>query len=287
MWSNNSEEIKLAKGLSLHNAFDGKPTYWDRDEYKYVELRRQLNENEEIYALLTAEEGAYFLYALTDPNPYKLWKNTIFGYTDFMSNFAGNINDSLGVIKLIVELKSIGIVATEYVGKDGNRYIKLSGDPSVRKYLSATRYLINDKKILAFGIGSKGLSSNLLSGAKFGIVFSGAYRAIEWLFKDEYDLVNFFVNITMDMAKLIVATIVINIVGPMVVGSALLGGKVIVITAILLLIGIGVTWFLYNIDEQFKISETIIKNIKSYRNLKPESYHPDQFFNQWAKFSHG
>lgn len=116
MWSNDSEEIKLAKGLSLHNAFDGKPTYWDRDEYKYVELRRQLNENEEIYALLTAEEGAYFLYALTDPNPYKLWKNTIFGYTDFMSNFAGNINDSLGVIKLIVELKRYWHLAS--VAKD-------------------------------------------------------------------------------------------------------------------------------------------------------------------------
>ncbi|MBI6510991.1 hypothetical protein KC821_02570 [Proteus vulgaris] len=63
-----------------------------------------------------------------------------------MSKFAGNINDSLVVIKLIVELKNIGTVATEYVGKDGNRYINLSGEPSVRKYLNATRYLINDKK---------------------------------------------------------------------------------------------------------------------------------------------
>ena len=41
-------------------------------------------------------------------------------------------------------------------------------------------------------------------------------------------------------------------------------------------------------DDEFKISKTIIKNLKSYREKKPETpYHPDQFFTQWGILSRG
>ncbi|MDE9545711.1 hypothetical protein KKI98_23450, partial [Xenorhabdus bovienii] len=85
------------------------------------------------------------------------------------------------------------------------RYIKLSGKEDVRRYLNATRYLIDNKKIIEVGIGSVAMEGSIVSGTRFCIVFSAAYRAVELLLKDEYDLTDFFVNVTMDIAKLVVA----------------------------------------------------------------------------------
>ncbi|KOY62957.1 hypothetical protein AM629_05735 [Photorhabdus heterorhabditis] len=43
---------------------------------------------------------------------------------------------------------------------------------------------------------------------------------------------------------------------------------------------------LYWLDDHFKISETIIKNIKN-RKVNPTPYHPDQLFNMWGRLSRG
>ncbi|MGA3695031.1 hypothetical protein ACPAVH_04010 [Enterobacteriaceae bacterium TYF_5] len=52
--------------------------------------------------------------------------------------------------------------------------------------------------------------------------------------------------------------------------------------------GLVIAVALYKLDDEFKISETIIKNLKSYRENKPETpYHPDQFFTQWGRLSRG
>ncbi|MBD1229028.1 hypothetical protein [Xenorhabdus griffiniae] len=90
--------------------------------------------------------------------------------------------------------------------KNGTRYIKFTDTPGVRRYLNSTRYLINNKKIMEVGIGSVAMESNIASGARFGIVCSAGYRTVELMLKDEYSLTDFFVNLTMDITKLIVAT---------------------------------------------------------------------------------
>ncbi|RYC41367.1 hypothetical protein [Pectobacterium zantedeschiae] len=258
-------------------------------DINYQKLHAQLNEinNDNIHAILTAQEATYFLQTLCTPNPNQSWKTAIFGCSDPISSFAGNIAEAVSVSRIVMEMKGFGVTATEYVGKNGSKYIKLSGYPGVRKYLDATRYLVSNHKILDIGIGTKGIESGIATGARFCIVFSGAYRAIELMVKDEYALTDFFVNLTMDAAKLAVSVGVVW--GAKTAATSVMvatGGSVIIIAGGIFLLGVIVSFSLFWLDNEYKISETIIKNLKSHKK-QYTPYHPDQFFHAWGRFSRG
>ncbi|MEQ9890880.1 hypothetical protein [Pectobacterium aroidearum] len=257
-------------------------------DINYQKLHAQLNEinNDNIHAILTAQEAAYFLQTLCTPNPNQSWKTAIFGCTDPVSSFAGNIAEAVSVSRIVMEMKGFGVTATEYVGKNGSKYIKLSGYPGVRKYLDATRYLVSNHKILDMGIGTKGIESGIAAGARFCIVFSGAYRAIELMLKDEYALTDFFVNLTMDVAKLAVSVGVAWGAKTAATGFMVAGGSVIAISFGIFILGLGVSFALLWLDNEYKISETIIKNLKSHKK-QYTPYHPDQFFHAWGRYSRG
>nr|WP_247687807.1 hypothetical protein [Pectobacterium versatile] len=235
---------------------------------------------------MTAQEAAYFLKTLCTPNPNESWKTAIFGCTDPISSFAGNIAEAVSVSRIVMEMKGFGVTATEYVGKNGSKYIKLSGYPGVRKYLDATRYLVSNHKILDIGIGTKGIESGIAAGARFCIVFSGAYRAIELMMKDEYALTDFFVNLTMDAAKLAISVGVAWGAKMAATGLMVAGGSVIAISFGIFILGLGVSFALLWLDNEYKISETIIKNLKSHKK-QYTPYHPDQFFHAWGRYSRG
>ncbi|GKX39346.1 hypothetical protein SOASR014_30850 [Pectobacterium carotovorum subsp. carotovorum] len=257
-------------------------------DINYQKLHAQLNEinNDNIHAILTAQEAMYFLKTLCTPNPNDSWKTAIFGCTDPISSFAGNIAEAVSVSRIVMEMKGFGVTATEYVGKNGSKYIKLSGYPGVRKYLDATRYLVSNQKILDIGIGTKGIESGIATGARFCIVFSGAYRAIELMVKDEYALTDFFVNLTMDAAKLAISVGVAWGAKMAATGLMVAGGSVIAISFGIFILGLGVSFALLWLDNEYKISETIIKNLKSHKK-QYTPYHPDQFFHAWGRYSRG
>ncbi len=143
-----------------------------------------------MHALLTIEEGEYFLKTLCNPNPHQSWKDAIFP-VPIPHRFFGSLVESLSVSRIVFEIRGFGVTATEYVGKNGSSYIKLSGYAGIRKYLDATRYLIDNPKILDIGIGTQGIENGIVRGARFCIVFSAAYRSVELLLKDEYGLADF------------------------------------------------------------------------------------------------
>lgn len=267
---------------------------WDREEQynNKKRIERILNDTEDdenVAALITLEEADYVLKNLSTPTPYKSSKDTLFSIGDIASSYSGNIYESYRVERIVNEFRNINITATEYVGKNGNVYIRISGHAGVRAYLNATRYLANNPRIIYMGVGTQGMNSVSAGGVRFAIVFSAAYRIVELIFRDEYDLTNFFVNITMDMAKLAIATQVsTTIVGVITTLGIISGGSIIVVSVGIFLLGLAISYFLYKLDDEFKISETIIKNLKSYREKKPETpYHPDQFFTQWGRLSRG
>ncbi|MBN3055787.1 hypothetical protein [Pectobacterium brasiliense] len=257
-------------------------------DINYQKLHAQLNEinNDNIHAILTAQEATYFLQTLCTPNPNQSWKTAIFGCTDPVSSFAGNIAEAVSVSRIVMDMKGFGVTATEYVGKNGSKYIKLSGYPGVRKYLDATRYLVSNQKVLDIGIGTKGIESGIATGARFCIVFSGAYRAIELMVKDEYALTDFFVNLTMDAAKLAVSVGVAWGAKTLATGLMATGFSVIGIAFGIFAIGVIVSLSLLWLDNEYKISETIIKNLKSHKK-QYTPYHPDQFFHAWGRVSRG
>ncbi len=93
----------------------------------------------------------------------------------------------------------------------------------------------------------------------------------------------------MDMAKLAISMQMTTLLTGSIVTAALTAGTSVIVVALgVFVVGLVIAVALYKLDDEFKISETIIKNLKSYRENKPETpYHPDQFFTQWGRLSRG
>ncbi|WP_262499850.1 hypothetical protein [Photorhabdus heterorhabditis] len=115
------------------------------------------------------------------------------------------------------------------------------------------------------------------------------YRLIELIFKDQYGLVDLFVNLTIDGAKLAISVGIATAANTLLVSPVLaIGGSLMLVTLGVFLLGVGISFALYWLDDHFKISETIIKNLKnSNRKVNPTPYHPDQLFNMWGRLSRG
>lgn len=269
----------------------------------YDELHHQANllkiksilgdttDDENVAALITVEEAEYVLKNTNTSNPFQSAKEALFGVGDVVSNFSGSVYESGRVFRIINEFKDIGIKATEYVGKNGNVYIRLSGHAGVRAFLNATRYLADNPKILYMGVGTLGQNSVSVGATRFSIVYSLAYRVVELIFKDEYTLTDFFVNVTMDMAKLAVSMkLGAMAVGGLMTATGFAGASVIAISIGIFFVGLGIGIILYELDDYFGISESIIRELKKPRKPRSDGegrYHTDNFFTNFGRYSRG
>lgn len=251
-----------------------------------IGLEKQLRENTTYIALLSLEEAKDVLEELDSPKPKSPFIKKIFEITDPISPYAGNIHDSFDLFNVIGEFKTLGIKATEYVGKDGNRYIKISGYAGVRKIITASRYKASNMKVISMGIGQKGLNSGIVKGMKFSIFFSAAYRTVELMFKDEYTLADFLGNIAVDLAKTVVAAFVSWAVGSVMIAASIVGTSVVGVAIVVFIVGLGMTYELNAIDKRFKISENVIDLIRKKMERKPRSPEANfnQFLNNWGGY---
>ncbi|WP_248000668.1 hypothetical protein [Photorhabdus hindustanensis] len=251
-----------------------------------IGLEKQLRENTTYIALLSLEEAKDVLEELDSPKPKSPFIKKIFEITDPISPYAGNIHDSFDLFNVIGEFKTLGIKATEYVGKDGNRYIKISGYAGVRKIITASRYKASNMKVISMGIGQKGLNSGIVKGMKFSIFFSAAYRTVELMFKDEYTLADFLGNIAVDLAKTAVIAFASWTFGSLMLAISASGASVVVVAGIVFGIGFGMTYALDAIDKRFKISETVINLIRKEMERKPRipEANFNQFLNNWGSY---
>ncbi len=275
--------------------FEERPDY---DELNYqaelVKIKSILGDTTDdanVAALITVEEAEYVLKNTNTSNPFQSAKEALFGIGDFVSNYAGSVYESGRVFRIINEFKDLGIKATEYTGKNGNVYIRLSGHAGVRAFLNATRYLADNPKILYMGVGTQGQNTVSVGSVRFSIVYSLAYRVVELIFKDEYALTNFFVNVTMDMAKLAVSIKLGTVlVGGLMTFSAFTGAGVIVVSLGIFLVGFAISYALYELDDYFGISESIIRELKKKRRPRSDGeglHHPDNFFTNYHRYSRG
>ncbi|MDE9448051.1 hypothetical protein KKJ04_21645, partial [Xenorhabdus bovienii] len=94
------------------------------------------------------------------------------------------------------------------------------------------------------------------------IIVSALYRSAELLFRDEYDIYDFFGNITMDVAK----TAVGALVGLGVVAGAAIalgaGAFALGVAVVALAVGLLTTWVLSELDDRYKISKKLINYMR-------------------------
>ncbi|WP_181255572.1 hypothetical protein ACILPN_19980 [Yersinia wautersii] len=199
----------------------------------------------------------------------------MFSVTDPISAYAGNIYDSRGVYDVIREFKRFSITATEYVGENGRKYIHISGYAGLRRIITGTRYGASHPQMLSMGIGQQGLSSNIVKGLKFCILFSIGYRTIEGIFKDEYTLAEFIGNITMDMAKIAIVAAASFIAGSLLTASVFIGGSIIAVVIVVFIIGFLSAAALDYLDKKYRISEKLIALLTEKMRRKPRAPEAD------------
>ncbi|HGH5988971.1 hypothetical protein Q4R86_17315 [Morganella morganii] len=230
-----------------------------------IGLEKQLRDNERVIILLTPPEARIVLDEL---------RNNGISYSrdaySFVSSYIGNIREASYVAELLREFNfKFGITATEYVAANGSVMIKLSGYAGLRHRLNATHYLANNGKLIGMGIGQRGLNAATIDGMRYTFIAAVGFRVLQLIFQKDYDLYNFVGDITMDVAKLGVASF-----AAWGVGSALLASSI-VIGPLAIAVAVFATGFLlaitFNIlDEQYKITETLTKKLREIENI-PET----------------
>lgn len=182
--------------------------------------------------------------------------------------------------ELAFNFRAIRIKAIEYkVG--GKTYIKITGYPALRRILNGTRYGAGHPQMLEMAIGRRGLSYNITQGVRHCIYFSLAWRAIELIFKSDYDLVDFLVDISMDAAKAVVSGVVIGIFAG---GLTLVSAPIIVTTFVIVALGLFLNNRLNYIDDETGLSTELKTRIRDYFR-KMERRGPDYGFNSQYFYS--
>ncbi|VEA59057.1 ImpA domain-containing protein [Salmonella enterica subsp. salamae] len=182
--------------------------------------------------------------------------------------------------ELVFNFRAIRIKAIEYkVG--GKTYIKITGYPALRRILNGTRYGAGHPQMLEMAIGRRGLSYNITQGVRHCIYFSLAWRAIELIFKSDYDLVDFLVDISMDAAKAVVSGVVIGIFAG---GLTLVSAPIIVTTFVIVALGLFLNNRLNYIDDETGLSTELKTRIRDYFR-KMERRGPDYGFNSQYFYS--
>lgn len=195
------------------------------------------------------------------------------GIDQFFSYLAapGNMKDGLDAFRSLSKLTTyynpanelvfnftvLKIKAIEYnVG--GKAYIKITGYPALRRILNGTRYGARHPQILEMAIGKRGLYNSISSGVRYCLYFYLAWRAIELIFKSDYQMVDFLVDISMDMAKAVVSGVAIT--GLLVLFSA----PVIVTGTILVALGLALNIGLNIIDDEIGLSKNLKITLRDY-----------------------
>lgn len=233
-----------------------------------IGLEKQLRDNERVIVLLTPPEARIVLDEL---------RNNGVSYSrdaySFVSSYIGNIREGFSVAELLREFNfKFGITATEYVAANGSVMIKLSGYAGLRHRLNATHYLANNGKLIGMGIGQRGLNAATIDGMRYTFIAAVGFRVLQLIFQKDYDLYNFVGDITMDVAKLGVASFIAWGGGSTVIAAAAalsIGASPLIVGVVVFVLGFGIAYGLNYIDEKFHISEKLIEKMREIKN-QPE-----------------
>lgn len=241
------EAMRLLYDKSLSVANDA---YKKTSSYYYSHSRRQIvtdildiNNN--------ASKKGVNLVTLFDTKVFLDFSWKVMSYYDQAQNISVRISN-------FYKVKAITYIV------NGQTYIKITGYSGLRRILNGSRYLFEHPQMLTFGIGKAAMVKGIVKGTKYNVWLSGATHALEFIFRSEYDIVDFFVDISMDIAKIMVAEIVLKAVAGLLVYA---GFPVIITAFIIIAVGVYIARKLYELDSVLHLSD-ILKNAIRYGYVK-------------------
>ncbi|QKJ57232.1 hypothetical protein [Serratia fonticola] len=188
-------------------------------------------------------------------------------YLGYAATYSGNAKDFYSAADLVRKLGGFGIAAIIYVGRNGEKLIKITGYPGIRRILNGTRYSLNNMQIVQIGVGVKGLNHTAIQGMKWSIYVSLAYRSLEFILKDESTAASFLGNVTSDIVKAVVVTVIMRATSSaLLIGAAVsLGGAIIGVAIVAFFITMGLEY----LDREYGITNKIIEKIKEMEAQTP------------------
>lgn len=195
--------------------------------------------------------------------------DSLFSYTG-----PGNMKDGLDAFRnlsrlttfynpaqqLVFNFDVLKIKAVEFTVA-GKSYIKITGYPGLRRILTGTRYAASNPQMLEMAIGQRGIGYSLVNGTRYCIYASLAWRAIELIFKSDYYLTDFLVDMGMDVAKILVSSVVIGVVAGGV--AVFIGAPIILFTGGVIALGILLNIKLNDLDKNLELSQTLKNKIRN------------------------
>lgn len=183
--------------------------------------------------------------------------------------YVPTMSDAVAITRLIKELGFVGAFKAYVKRYGGKTHIILKGSPGLRNFLTGTRYLAANIKMVSVGLGTYSTKS-LIKGALIGIVLMTAYRVLDHFMRDEATLAELFGGLASDIVKIGIAglggwlaALAIGFVTPFAAGPLL---AVVVVT-----VGIGIA--LDVIDNKYGLTQSLIERLSqgSYAQAYPVS----------------
>lgn len=225
-------------------------------EVEKRELKQKIQSNHhEIYAVSIEE-----MDAIIRSSVHRNKKSVQTAWTKIKSNanlgasYTASVDDVRTMTKLIGDLGSYG--ARVYIKSyGGNTHIILKGRPGLRKILTGTKYGIQNPKVVTMGLGKAGAVKAVKSGGILTVVLMTAYRVIDFVLTDEATLSQLVGTLATDIVKIGITT------GASIAAAAFVAGvTTLAIGPILavIVVGVGVSMLLDNLDKKYGITDRII-----------------------------
>lgn len=176
----------------------------------------------------------------------------------FAANYGSAIKDTPSFLALANDFKKSGNILGKYTMsmRNGKEYISFKGNHKLRSIVRGTRYLTSNTQVINIGIGKDGLKSSLRGGFFISVFFSVTLDTINWIFDDNYRWTNWLGTVSTDVVKAVVGIAAGAIIG---FTLATLTFPVVLTVGAGFVVGIVVSKKLNQIDEEYKITESIIK----------------------------
>lgn len=226
-------------------------------EAEKKELRKTINNNQHEIFILSLEEMDRVVRAKTRSNLLKQQWQKFKEKAEITANYYATGNDVFLLGKLMGDLGYAGTrVYVKYYG--GKAHIILKGHPGLRKILNATKYGIQNPKVVKIGLGKYGAINAAKTGGLITIVLLTGYRVIDYFLTDTATLSQLVGTLATDIVKVGITTgaSIAAAAAVSVLFTVAIGPLVAVI-----FVGLTVSFALTHVDEKYHITERVIAGL--------------------------
>lgn len=185
----------------------------------------------------------------------------------FGANLGSAVKDTSSLIRLVNDFKKSGNILGEYniVTKKGKEYIVFKGNHKLRSIVTSARYPVKSPKLMTVGVGREAIKAGAKQGFLISIFFSITLNTINWIFQDEYRWTNWLATTTIDVVKVVIASLAAA-------AAVAMAGTVTVIAlslgiAVGIIMGLALTWG----DSKVGVTDALVEVLNKFEErLKRE-----------------